>query len=343
MHRCRTPVDSVITVTSHDSIRLGGEAVRLEVLPLGATLHRFEVLLPDGTWRNIVLGHPKPADYATGIGYLGASVGRFANRIADARFSLDGTRYIVDANEGANQLHGGAGGFSSRVWDVKSVGDDQVEFTLDSPNGDQGFPGKMAVSALFELIPGGAQVTYRATTDAPTVVNLTTHPYFNPDGEASGDTDSQVLAIPAGHYTPNRADGIPTGEIRDVTGSAADFRSGRQLGPARELALAEGITRNGGYDHNFVVDGVGLREHCRFTGATGLTLTLLSDAPALQIYTGEHFDGTGSGTSGAPYVRRAGVALEPQGFPDAPNHPNFPSTVLRPGQEYVAITQWLVG
>ena len=156
-----------------------------------------------------------------------------------------------------NQLHGGAKGFSTRVWDVEGVGDDWVEFTLESPNGDQGFPGKVQVSALFELVAGGAQVTYRATTDAPTVVNLTTHPYFNLDGEDSGDTDFHQLRIPASAYTPNHDDGIPTGEIRDVTDSAADFRLGRVLGPARERALEEGITRNGGYDHNFVIDGDG--------------------------------------------------------------------------------------
>ena len=329
--------------TEEGTILLAGDDVRLELLPLGATLRRFEVRLPDGNWRNILLGHPTVADYAPNAGYLGASVGRFANRIGGARFTLDGTRYIVDANEGVNQLHGGAKGFSTRVWDVAGVGDDWVEFTLDSANGDQGFPGKMAISALFELVEGGAQVTYRATTDAPTVVNLTTHPYFNLDGEESGDTDFHQLRIPADRYTPNSDDGIPTGEIRDVTGSAADFRIGRVLGPARHRAEDEGITRTGGYDHNFVINGTGLREHCRFTGASGLTLVLRSDAPALQVYTGEHLDGIAPGTSGVPYVRRAGVALEPQGFPDAPNHDNFPSTVLRPGEEYVTITQWLVG
>ncbi len=324
-------------------VRLEGDTVRLEILPLGATLRRFDVRFPDGTWRNIVLGHPTPEAYATGLGYLGASVGRFANRIAGGRFSLDGVEYALDINEAPNQLHGGTGGFASRVWDVAGSGPGWVEFALTSPDGDQGFPGTMQVSARFELVPGGAQVTYRATTDAPTVVNLTTHPYFNLDGEGSGDTDTHQIQIHAGRYTPNRDDGIPTGEIRDVTGSAADFRSARLLGTARGQALAEGITRNGGYDHNFVVDGEGLRDHCRLTGPAGLTLTLRSDAPALQVYTAEHLDGTVPGTSGVPYVRRAGVALEPQGFPDAPNHPNFPSTVLRPGEEYVATTQWLVG
>ena len=331
-------------VTTNDAIiELASEYVRLELLPLGATLRRFEVLLPDGTWRNILLGQQTTAGYQNNVGYLGATVGRFANRIGGARFSLDGTRYIVDANEGPNLLHGGAKGFSTRVWDVEGVGDDWVEFTLESANGDQGFPGKVAVSALYELVEGGAQVTYRATTDATTVVNLTTHPYFNLDGEDSGDTDFHQLRIPASAYTPNHDDGIPTGEIRDVTDSAADFRLGRFLGHARERALEEGITRSGGFDHNFVIGGEGLREHCRFTGASGLTLVLRSDAPALQVYTGEHLDGTIPGTSGVPYVRRAGVALEPQGFPDAPNHDNVPSTVLRPGEEYVTTTQWLVG
>jgi aldose 1-epimerase len=325
------------------TIHLTGEAVRLDILTLGATLRRFDVRLPDGTWRNILLGHPSDADYVSGLGYLGASVGRFANRIGGARFTLEGTEYVLDANEGPNQLHGGPAGFASRKWDVAGLDEDWVELVLVSPDGDQGFPGEVRVSALFELVEGGAQVTYRATTDAPTVVNLTTHPYFNLDGEASGDTDFHQLRVPAGAYTPNTDDGIPTGEIRDVTGSAADFRVGRLLGPAREHAAEEGITRNGGYDHNFVVDGTGLREHCRFTGASGLTLTLRSDAPALQVYTGEHFAGLAPGTSGVPYVRRAGVALEPQGFPDAPNHENFPGTVLRPGEEYVTTTQWLVG
>ena len=340
----RNEVGSVITVIDDDDlIRLSGDSVRLEILRLGATLHRFEVRLPDGTWRNIVLGHPDLAGYLTFVGYLGASVGRFANRIAGARFRLDGVEHRVDANEPPNLLHGGAGGFHSRVWDVLGSGPDWVEFGLVSPDGDQGFPGEVRVSARFELIDGGAQVTYRATTDAPTVVNLTTHPYFNLDGEGSGSTDGHRLTIAASVYTPNHGDGIPTGELRDVSGSAADLRGGPLLGAAREQGEAEGITRRGGFDHNFVVDGSGLREHCRFTGESGLTLTIVSDQPALQMYGGDHFDGSQVGTSGARYVRRAGVALETQGFPDAPNHEHFPSTVLRPDEEYVATTRWLIG
>lgn len=324
-------------------IRLEGDSHRVEVLRLGATLRRFEVRLPDGSWRNILLGHPTAADYASGVGYLGATVGRFANRIAGGRFSLDGVDHRLDVNEAPNQLHGGTGGFHAYVWDVLGSGPGWVELGITSPDGDQGFPGEVTARARYELIPGGVQVTYRATTDAATVINLTTHPYFNLDGEASGSTDGHRLTIHASRYTPTHDDGIPTGEIRDVTGSAADFRSGPLLGAAREAALAEGITRAGGFDHNFVVDGSGMREHCRLSGTTGLTLTVRSDQPALQMYAGAHFDGRTPGTSGFAYPARAGVALETQGFPDAPNHPNFPSTVVRPGEDYVATTQWLVG
>lgn len=326
-------------------VRLAGDSVRLELMPLGATIRRFEVRLPDGSWRNIALGAANPADYLTNASYLGMTVGRFANRIDGARFVLDGVEYLLDANEGANQLHGGSDGFHARTWTIAGRGPDWVEFTMTSPDGDQGYPGELTVSARYELVPGGAQVTYRAVTDAPTVVNLTTHTYFNLDGESAGNTDAHVLTVHASHYTPNRDDGIPTGEIRDVSGSAADFRSGRGFGEARLAGDAEGITRNGGFDHNFVIDGVGMREHCRLTGTDGLTLIVESDQPGLQVYGGEHFtvDGIQIGTSGRPYVRRPGVALETQHYPDSPNRPEFPSTVLRPGEEYVTTTRWLVG
>ena len=332
-------------MTDDALILLANDSYRIEIMPLGATLRRFEVRLPDGSWRNILLGHPDPADYPSGLGYLGATVGRFANRIARGRFSLDGVDYQVDVNEAPNQLHGGTKGFHTHAWSVLGSGPDWVELGITSPDSDQGCPGEGQASARFELIPGGAQVTYRATTDAPTVVNLTTHPYFNLDGEASGNTDAHVLTVHASRYTPNRPDGIPTGEVRDVTGSAADFRAGRGFGEARLAADAEGITRNEGFDHSFVVDGEGMREHCRLTGASGLSLVVESDQPALQVYGGEHFtiDGTQVGTSGTPYVRRPGIALETQHYPDSPNHPEFPSTVLRPGEEYVATTRWLVG
>ena len=329
--------------SERDALRLEGSDIRLELLPLGDTLRRLEVRRPDGSWRNIVLGSRDVADYLGANLYLGMTVGRFANRLARARFSLDGLEHRLDANEGQNQLHGGTDGFHARAWEVAGQGPDWVEFSLVSPDGDQGYPGELQVFARYELIPGGAQVTYRATTNEPTVVNLTNHAYFNLNGEGVGNTDDHVLTVHASHYTPTRGDLIPTGEIRDVSGSAADFRSGKLLGPTRDAAEAEGITINGGFDHNFVVAGTGLREHCRLTGPDGLSLSIVSDQPALQVYGGDHFDGTQVGTSGGRYERRAGVALETQHFPDSPNRPDFPTTVLRPGDEYLTVTRWLVG
>lgn len=322
-------------------VLLAGDSVRVGVLPLGATLHRFDVRLPDGTWRNIVLGSARLTDYLGTHLFVGSTLGRFANRIAGARFSLDGVEYRLDANEPPNQLHGGTDGFHRRTWTVDGRGPGWVELSLVSPDGDQGFPGELRVSARYELVPGGAQVTYRATTDAPTVVNLTTHPYVNLAGEGVGNTDDHVLVVHASAWTPTGPDGIPTGEVREVTGTAADFRAGRAFGAARAAAEAEGITRNEGFDHNFVVDGAGLREHCRVS-AGGITFIVESDQPALQVYGGEHFDGSCVGTSGREYARRAGIALETQHFPDSPHHPHFPDTTLRPGEEFVATTRWLV-
>jgi aldose 1-epimerase len=323
------------------TVHLTTAGVGLELSSWGATIRRFEVATAEG-WRNIVLGHHQDRGYQTNLGYLGASVGRFANRIDQARFTLDGRTNSLDVNEPPNHVHGGSGGFSLREWTVTASGPTWAELSLVSSDGDQGFPGQVEVSARFDVFDDGAQVTYTARTDAPTVVNLTTHPYFNLDGEGSGTIDQHRLEIAASRFTPNRADGIPTGEIRDVDGTAVDFRSGQFLGPARLAAEAQQLTRRGGFDHNFVVDGSGFRHHCRLVGTTGLWLEIESDQPAFQVYSGDHFSGE-LGTSGRPYPARAGVALETQGFPDAPNQPGFPSTELRPGQEHRTTTRWRLG
>jgi len=279
---------------------------------------------------------------ATDRSFMGVSIGRFASRMRDARFTLDGVTCALDANEPPNCLHGGSSGFHARVWDEDVLGAGHLALGLVSVDGDQGFPGNLEVTAEFSLIEGGLQVVYTAVTDAPTVVSMTAHPYFNLDGEGTGDVDGHQLRVHGGAYTPTRVDGIATGEIRPVDGTAVDFRAGRVLGEARAAAAAEGIARNGGIDHNFVIDGTGLREHAVLTGSSGLTVTVLSDQPALQVYTADHLDGSLVGESGRPYAARAGVALETQQFPDAPNHPGFPSAVLRPGERFSATTQWLV-
>ncbi|MCW5950781.1 MAG: galactose mutarotase [Propionibacteriaceae bacterium] len=305
------------------TVRLSNDRIAIEILPLGAALHSFRVRQPDGSWRNIVLGRPDIT--TTDISYFGASVGRLANRVGGSRLTLDGVEYHLAANEGGNQLHGGPGGFSERVWEVAETGAEQVVLRLTSPDGDQGYPGTVQVTARYALLPEGAEVTYTATTDAPTVVNLTAHPYFI---LGDGTIEDHIVTVPTGAFTPTDDELIPTGEIRPAEGTAFDLRGGRLLGEVIAAAIAEGLARKGGIDQNFVVDGEGMREHVRLAGPAG-TLVVRSDAPALQLYSGEH-------------LGRSGLAIEPQGYPDAPNHANFPSAVLLPGETYSTTTQWLL-
>jgi aldose 1-epimerase len=306
--------------------RLVSGDLAVEILPLGATLHRFQLRQPGGGWRDLVLCRDDPGLLDTH--YFGATVGRFANRIDKARFTLDGHEYLLAANDGGNQLHGGPEGFSELIWDVVAATPDSITLTLTSPDGDQGYPGTLHASAEYSLRPDGLQVVYTATTDAPTPVNLTTHPYFNLDGSAS--IDDHVLTLPGSStWTVNRDDGIPTGEVRPVAGTGADYRAGRRYVEGHDQAVAEGITRRGGFDHNFPVAGTGLREHARLSSPDGLTLVVRSDAPAIQVYGGDH-------------MGRRGIALEAQNYPDAPNQPGFPDSVLRPGDTDRATTQWLI-
>ncbi|MGC4153334.1 MAG: aldose epimerase family protein [Propionicimonas sp.] len=305
------------------TVRLSNDRVAIEILPLGATLHAFQVRQPDGGWRDIMLSRPDVT--ATDDSFFGASVGRLANRVGGSRFVLDGVAYDLAPNEGRNQLHGGPGGFSEQVWELAETGAEQVLLQLTSPDGDQGYPGTVEVSVRFALLPQGAEVSYTATTDAPTVVNLTAHPYFI---LGDGTIEDHTVTAPTSAFTPTDEELIPTGEIRPSEGTAFDLRGGRLLGEVIEAAIAEGLARKGGIDQNFVVDGEGLREHVRLVGPAG-TLVVRSDAPALQLYSGEH-------------LGRSGLAIEPQGYPDAPNHPGFPSVVLLPGETYSTTTQWLL-
>lgn len=308
----------------NESVSLRNDRVRVEILPLGASVHRFEVRQPDGSWRNIVLTRADPT--RPDISYLGASVGRLANRVGDSRITLDGVVYPLPPNEGPHQLHGGPGGFSEVVWEVVSATDDRAVLHLVSPDGDQGYPGTLDVTAAFSLLDSGAQVVYTATTDAPTVVNLTTHPYFI---LGDGTVEDHVVTAPTTGYTPTREDLIPTGEILPTDGTPLDLREGRVLGEVIAGAVAQGLARKGGIDQNFAIGGTGMREHVRVAGPSGLTLVVRSDAPGLQLYSGEH-------------LGRTGLAIEPQGYPDAPNHPAFPPVGLLPGETYTATTQWLV-
>ena len=321
---------------------LVADGLLLEVLTAGAAVRRLAVTDPGGQQVDVVLGHADPLTYVTRGGYLGATIGRFGNRIANARFDLGGTTHELTANEGPTALHGGAEGFDRRAWSLLHQDGTTARFGLHSPHGDQGFPGALDVTVTYAVSPGLVRIDYTATADRDTVVNLTNHSYFNLDGEGSGPVDDHELTLSAGAFTPTDELLIPTGEVRPVAGTPFDFRRPRRIGEA--LAHDDEQLEHGlGIDHNLVVDGAGMRPVATLRGTSGRTLVVESDLPGLQVYTGAHFDGTVIGLEGTAYGRRAGVALETQGFPDAPNHPHFPSTLLRAGHEHRTTTVWRIG
>lgn len=311
------------------AVRLEADGVAVELLTLGATIHRLEV---DG--RNIALGHPGVDDYLHSKFFLGQTVGRFANRIAGGRFVLDGVAHELARNDGANTLHGGPDGFFRRPWSVAAASGDAVEFVLTSPDGDQGFPGELRATARFTVAPGELRVVYTATAERATPVNLTNHVYLNPDGE-DGTCDDALLQVRAGRVTEVDGALIPTGRL--VPAGALDLRTPRRVADVAPV------------DHNFVIDPElaaplageqHLRHHATLVGASGLAVDVYSDRPGLQVFTADALDATIPATSGGGYRPRAGVAMETQDFPDAPNQPTFPDTVLRPGHTYRAETVW---
>ena len=316
------------------------DRLQLEVLEYGATVHRLLVPTRSGP-RNVVLGHATLEEYAASTAYLGATIGRYANRVAEGRFVLDGTEYTLETNENGNTLHGGLRGFDSRDWSVASVSEDAVTLTLTSPDGDQGFPGALDASVGYTVSGDEVRIDLSATTDAPTVVNLTNHTYFNLAGEASGSVDEHLLMVDADHYTPTDERLIPTGELAAVEGTPLDLREPTRIGDAVRRDHPD-LRRARGIDHNFVVRGSGLREFATVRGA-GLTLAVSSDAPGVQVYTGNFLDGSMPGTTGSLYRQGDGLALEPQAFPDSPNQPTFGSVVLRPGETYRRTIVWRLG
>ncbi|MFJ4947702.1 aldose epimerase family protein [Streptomyces sp. NPDC088760] len=299
------------------------DGVRVRVLSYGGIVQSVEV--PDGAGRttDVVLGFPDLDGYlAHPEPYLGAVIGRYANRIAGGRFALDDRTYALARNNGPNSLHGGERGFDQRVWEVAPVAHG-LRLSRVSPHGEEGFPGRLAVTVTYTLGESGAlRIAYEAVTDAPTVVNLTNHTYWNLSG--SGHAGGHELRLAASRYTPVDADLIPCGEPADVTGSRFDFRTARKIGS--------------GYDHNFVLDKglTGAAEEVAelYDPASGRTLTVATTEPGLQLYTADHLSG--------PFFPGAGIALETQHFPDAPNRPDFPSTVLRPGEVFRSETVYAV-
>lgn len=275
-----------------------------------------------GVFGDIVLGFDTLDDYVRNLRYFGALIGRHANRIADGRFTLNGVEYQLGRNNGANHLHGGFQGFDKRVWSAMEDGN-VLRLSYLSKDGEESYPGNLEAFVDYGLSGNELSIEYRASTDKDTIVNLTNHSYFNLKG--AGTILDHELTLNADSFTPVSSDLIPTGEIKSVAGTPMDFREGRPIGSELE------------YDHNFVLndwDG-SLKPAVRlYESTTGRMLEILTTQPGIQFYNGNFLDGSLVGKKGVAYEKYAGLCLEPQHFPDAPNHPNFPSTILRPGEQY---------
>ena len=316
--------------------------LQIQVSNYGARWLSCLVPMPDGSRREVVLGHATLADHAREPGFFGAVVGRYANRIAGSAFTLDEREHRLVANEGANQLHGGPEGFDRRRWTVADHGPLHLRLSLHSPDGDQGYPGAADVEVEYRLDPAHHAVTLRfgARTSAPCPVNLTSHPYFNLDG-GTAPVLGHRLHVAAAHMLPVRPDMIPTGEVAAVDGTAFDRRQARRIGDG--LGQGEQQRLGSGYDHCFVLDDAAARGELAAAELTStderLAMRLFTDYPGLQVCSG-NFVHNSSGRDGLPFERHAGIALEPQFFPDAPNHPVWreQGCIVRPGQP---LSRWM--
>jgi aldose 1-epimerase len=320
-----------------------GASMSVRIIALGAAIQSLSVPDRKGNVADVVLGHDTPREYLAKPQYFGATIGRFANRIAHGKFTLDDRQYTLETNDGPNHLHGGVQGFDKALWNVDEVTSGspaRVTLSYVSRDGAGGYPGTLQATAIYTLSERNElTVEYRATTDRPTIVNITNHTFFNLAAAGGhGDILEHRLTVYADSYTPVDATLIPTGERRKVAGTAFDFRQARAIGEAIHDGRDQQLRLGRGYDHNFVLTGRAgmLRPAARLEDPlSGRTMELLATAPGLQFYSGNFLDGTSVGKLGRIYRQGDGLCLEPQGFPDAPNRPEFPSARLDPGQEYV--------
>ncbi len=291
----------------------------------------------DGTFRDVVLGFDSIADYLNIASDFGASIGRYANRISGAQFVLNGDTVKLPANDKTNCLHGGPRGWQYQVYDAEQTGDSLLVLTMQSPDGDMGFPGNMTATVTYRLTADNAiDISYSATTDKPTVVNMTNHSYFNLSGDPATGNAQHILYINADTYTPVDTLFIPTGEIATVKGTPMDFTTPKPVGQDINADF-EQLHNGNGYDHNWILNTAGdiTKLAARLTCPdTGISLELYTDEPGVQMYAGNFLDGTVSGKHGTKYPKRASVCLETQHFPDSPNKPQFPTVTLNPGETY---------
>ena len=321
--------------------------MQVDVISLGASLQGVQVPDRKGRLGHVLLGHDTLEPYLRQPHFMGACVGRYANRIGGAAFTLDGRTYSITANEGANALHGGVRGLDKVVWHIEMADAHQVVLSHVSPDGDQGFPGQLTITATYRLAPDADRLDLilEAVTDGPTVVSLAPHGYFNLAG-ADGDHDvlDHELTLAASAYTPVDEGLIPTGEIRSVEGTPFDFRTARRIGDRVRDGRDAQIRIGRGYDHNFVRDD-GRTDAPTFAArvvdpSSGRVMEVLTTEPGLQFYSGNFLTGELIGRGGVAYRQGQGLCLEPQNFPDAPNQPAFPSARLNPGETWRHHTIW---
>jgi len=324
---------------------LSDDPIEVSVLTYGALIESLTVPDRHGDLADVVLGFDDLEDYVGEHPYFGATIGRYANRIDRGRFLLDGVEYQLPVNDGPSCLHGGTSGFDRRVWqatEVTGAGGAGVRLELVSPDGDNGFPGTVSTAVTMTLQDATLRLAYQATTDAPTVVNLTNHSYFNLAGAGSGMVEDHKLELAARRYLPVTSDVVPTGELAEVTGTPFDFRSPQPLG--RRLRVGhEQLVRGQGYDHCFVLDRPADQAISRAARlhdpSTGRVLEVWTDEPGVQLYTGNQLAATVVGKQNRVYRQADAVCLETQHFPDSVNQPSFPTTVLRPGERFTSTTE----
>ncbi|SHM04151.1 aldose epimerase family protein [Chryseobacterium polytrichastri] len=315
--------------------------MQLEVINYGGIITSLTAPDRNGQYKDVVLGFTKPEDYFTGNSYfLGAIVGRFANRIAGGKFSIEGKTYELETNNSPNHLHGGNEGFSNKIWEIEAVPNSQtIKLSYTSKDREEGYPGELKVTVLYTLTDDDAlEISYEATTDKPTIVNLSQHSYFNLSGDFTELITGHELQLYADYFIPTDNTMIPTGELKNVEGTPFDFRIPKLIGKDIEID-DEQLKFGSGYDHCWVPNGKGLRSIAEvYHAETERMMEVLTDQPGVQLYCGNFLDGKYETKTGGRNERRTGLCLETQHFPDAPNQSHFPSVMLIPGEKYQSKT-----
>lgn len=310
------------------------------ITPFGGRI--VSVMVPDrtGEMRDVVLGFDKISDYQTIPTDFGASIGRYANRIGQGKFTLDGVEYQLPQNNFGHCLHGGPNGWQYSLYSVKEATENSVVLTLSSPDGEEQFPGNVEAQVTYTLTADNAiAIDYEATTDAPTVINMTNHSYFNLTGDPTQTILDHELMINADAFTPVDDTYMTTGEIAPVAGTPMDFTTAKVVGKEIDNFDYIQLKNGNGYDHNWVLNTAGNKEEAAvvlYAPTTGIELTVYTTEPGIQVYTGNFLDGTVTGKKGIVYNQRVGICLETQKYPDTPNKPEWPSAVLRPGEKYTS-------